>query len=123
MMTNNFNNMNNKMSSWDQVSEALNNLEQTPSNEVWVRIQQRKFRRRIIRFSYSSIAATFLLIVGVFLFNQKESLSFSGYSYEPGIEQTEAELFLASITFSNAHLQNGKVAEGTVPKMLVPKNP
>jgi hypothetical protein len=57
------------------------------------------------------------------LFNQKESLSFSGYSYEPGIEQTEAELFLASITFSNAHLQNGKVAEGTVPKMLVPKNP
>ena len=122
-MTNNFNNMNNKMSSWDQVSEALNNLEQTPSNEVWVRIQQRKFRRRIIRFSYSSIAATFLLIVGVFLFNQKESLSFSGYSYEPGIEQTEAESFLASITFSNAHLQNGKVAEGTVPKILVPKNP
>jgi hypothetical protein len=123
MMTNNFNDMNNKMSSWDQVSEALNNLEQTPSNEVWVRIQQRKFRRRIIRFSYSSIAATFLLIVGVFLFNQKESLSFSGYSYEPGIEQTEAESFLASITFSNAHLQNGKVAEGTVPKILVPKNP
>jgi hypothetical protein len=123
MMMNNFKDMNNKMSSWDQVSEALNNLEQTPSNEVWVRIQQRKFRRRIIRFSYSSIAATFLLIVGVFLFNQKESLSFSGYSYEPGIEQTEAESFLASITFSNAHLQNGKVAEGTVPKMLVPKNP
>ena len=122
-MMNNFNDMNNKMSSWDQVSEALNNLEQTPSNEVWVRIQQRKFRRRIIRFSYSSIAATFLLIVGVFLFNQKESLSFSGYSYEPGIEQTEAESFLASITFSNAHLQNGKVAEGTVPKILVPKNP
>jgi hypothetical protein len=123
MMMNNFKDMNNKMSSWDQVSEALNNLEQTPSNEVWVRIQQRKFRRRIIRFSYSSIAATFLLIVGVFLFNQKESLSFSGYSYEPGIEQTEAESFLASITFSNAHLQNGKVAEGTVPKILVPKNP
>ncbi len=122
-MMNNFKDMNNKMSSWDQVSEALNNLEQTPSNEVWVRIQQRKFRRRIIRFSYSSIAATFLLIVGVFLFNQKESLSFSGYSYEPGIEQTEAESFLASITFSNAHLQNGKVAEGTVPKILVPKNP
>ena len=122
-MMNNFKDMNNKMSSWDQVSEALNNLEQTPSNEVWVRIQQRKFRRRIIRFSYSSIAATFLLIVGVFLFNQKESLSFSGYSYEPGIEQTEAESFLASITFSNAHLQNGKVAEGTVPKTLVPKNP
>jgi hypothetical protein len=123
MMMNNFKDMNNKMSSWNQVSEALNNLEQTPSNEVWVRIQQRKFRRRIIRFSYSSIAATFLLIVGVFLFNQKESLSFSGYSYEPGIEQTEAESFLASITFSNAHLQNGKVAEGTVPKILVPKNP
>ena len=122
-MMNNFKDMNNKMSSWDQVSEALNNLEQTPSNEVWVRIQQRKFRRRIIRFSYSSIAATFLLIVGVFLFNQKESLSFSGYSYEPGIEQTEAESFLASITFSNAHLQNGKVPEGSVPKMLVPKNP
>ena len=122
-MMNNFKDMNNKMSSWYQVSEALNNLEQTPSNEVWVRIQQRKFRRRIIRFSYSSIAATFLLIVGVFLFNQKESLSFSGYSYEPGIEQTEAESFLASITFSNAHLQNGKVAEGTVPKILVPKNP
>jgi hypothetical protein len=115
--------MNNKMSSWDQVSEELNKLEQTPSNDVWVRIQQKKFRRRLIRLSYSSIAATFLLIVGVFLFNQKESLSFSGYSYEPGIEQTEAELFLASITFSNAHLQNGKVAEGTVPKMLVPKNP
>jgi hypothetical protein len=123
MMMNNFKDMNNKMSSWDQVSEALNKLEQTPSNEVWVRIQQKKFRRRLIRLSYSSIAATFLLLVGVFLFNQKESLSFSGYSYEPGIEQTEAELFLASITFSNAHLQNGKVAEGTVPKTLVPKNP
>ena len=122
-MMNNFKDMNNKMSSWDQVSEALNKLEQTPSNEVWVRIQQKKFRRRLIRLSYSSIAATFLLLVGVFLFNQKESLSFSGYSYEPGIEQTEAELFLASITFSNAHLQNGKVAEGTVPKTLVPKNP
>ena len=122
-MMNNFKDMNNKISSWDQVSEALNNLEQTPSNEVWIRIQQKKIRRRLIRLSYSSIAATFLLIVGVFLFNQKESLSFSGYSYEPGIEQTEAESFLATITFSNAHLQNGKVAEGTVPKMLVPKNP
>ena len=122
-MMNNFKDMNNKMSSWDHVSEALNNLEQTPSNEVWVRIQQRKFRRRIIRFSYSSIAATFLLIVGVFLFNQKESLSFSGYSYEPGIEQTEADSFLASITFSNAHLQHGKVGEGNVSKMLIPKNP
>ena len=122
-MMNNFNEMNNKMSSWDQVSEELNKLEQTPSNEVWVRIQQKKFRRRIIRLSYSSIAATFLLIVGVFLFNQKESRTFSGYSYEPGIEQTEAESFLASITFSNAHLQNGKVAEGNVPKMLVPRNP
>lgn len=122
-MMNNFKDMNNKISSWDQVSEELNNLEQTPSNEVWVRIQQKKIRRRLIRLSYSSIAATFLLIVGVFLFNQKESLSFSGYSYEPGIEQTEAESFLASITFSNTHLQNGKVAEGTVTKMLVPKNP
>lgn len=122
-MMNNFKDMNNKISSWDQVSEELNNLEQTPSNEVWVRIQQKKIRRRLIRLSYSSIAATFLLIVGVFLFNQKESLSFSGYSYEPGIEQTEAESFLASINFSNTHLQNGKVAEGTVPKMLVPKNP
>ncbi|MFY8011963.1 MAG: hypothetical protein ACOVRG_08295 [Saprospiraceae bacterium] len=123
MMMNNFKDMNNKMSSWDQVSEELNKLEQTPSNEVWVRIQQKKIKRRFIRLSYSSIAATFLLIVGLFLFNQKESLSFSGYSYEPGIEQTEAESFLASITFSNAYLQNGKVAEGTVPKMLVPKNP
>ena len=122
-MMNNFNEMNKKMSSWGQVSEELNKLEQTPSNEVWVRIQQKKIRRRLIRLSYSSIAATFLLIVGVFLFNQKESLTFSGYSYEPGIEQTEAESFLASITFSNAHLQHGKVAEGTVPKMLVPKNP
>ena len=122
-MTNNFKDMNNKVSTWDQMSEALNKLEQEPSGNVWVRIQQKKIRRRLIRLSYSSIAATFLLIVGVFLFNQKESLSFSGYSYEPGIEQTEAELFLASITFSNAHLQNGKVAEGTVPKMLVPKNP
>lgn len=122
-MMNNFKDMNNKISSWDQVSEELNNLVQTPSNEVWVRIQQKKIRRRLIRLSYSSIAATFLLIVGVFLFNQKESLSFSGYSYEPGIEQTEAESFLASINFSNTHLQNGKVAEGTVPKMLVPKNP
>jgi hypothetical protein len=80
-------------------------------------------RRRLIQLSYSSIAASILLIVGVFLFNQKESIAFSGYSYEPGIEQTEAESFLASITFSNAHLQNGKVAEGTVPKILVPKNP
>jgi hypothetical protein len=123
MMTNNFNDMNNKMSSWDQVSEELNKLEQTPSNDVWVRIQQKKIRRRLIRLSYSSIAATFLLIVGVFLFNQRELLAFSGYSYEPVIEQTEAESFLASINFSNAHLQNGKVAEGTVPKMLVPKNP
>ena len=122
-MMNNFNEMNNKMSSWDQVSEELNKLEQTPSNEVWVRIQQKKFRRRIIRLSYSSIAATFLLIVGVFLFNQKESLTFSGYSYEPGIEQTEAESFLAYITFSNAHLQHGKVGEGNVPKILVPRNP
>ena len=122
-MTNNFNDMNNKMSSWDQVSEELNKLEQTPSNDVWVRIQQKKFRRRLIRLSYSSIAATFLLIVGVFLFNQKESLSFSGYSYEPVIEQTEAESFLASINFSNAHLQHGKVGEGNVPKMLIPKNP
>ena len=123
MMMNNFNDMNNRMSSWDQVSEELNKLEQEPSNNVWVRIQQRIIRRRLIRLSYSSIAATFLLIVGVFLFKQKESLTFSGYSYEPGIEQTEAESFLASITFSNAHLQHGKVAEGTVPKMLVPKNP
>lgn len=122
-MMNNFNEMNKKMSSWGQVSEELNKLEQTPSNEVWVRIQQKKIRRRLIRLRYSSIAATFLLIVGVFLFNQKESLTFSGYSYEPGIEQTEAESFLASITFSNAHLQNGKVAEGNVPKMLVPRNP
>jgi hypothetical protein len=123
MMTNNFKDMNNKVSTWDQMSEALNKLEQEPSGNVWVRIQQKKIRRRLIRLSYSSIAATFLLIVGLFLFNQKESLSFSGYSYEPGIEQTEAESFLASITFSNAYLQNGKVAEGTVPKMLVPKNP
>ena len=122
-MTNNFNDMNNKMSSWGQVAEELNKLEQTPSNEVWVRIQQKKIRRRLIRLSYSSIAATFLLIVGVFLFNQKESLTFSGYSYEPGIEQTEAESFLASIIFSNAHLQHGKVGEGNVPKILVPRNP
>ena len=122
-MTNNFNDMKNKMSSWGQVSEELNKLEQTPSNEVWVRIQQKKIRRRLIRLSYSSIAATFLLIVGVFLFNQKESLTFSGYSYEPGIEQTEAESFLASIIFSNAHLQHGKVGEGNVPKILVPRNP
>ena len=122
-MTNNFKNMNNKVSTWDQVSEALNKLEQEPSSTVWVRIQQKKMRRRLIQLSYSSIAASILLIVGVFLFNQKESIAFSGYSYEPGIEQTEAESFLASITFSNAHLQNGKVAEGTVPKILVPKNP
>ena len=122
-MLNNFNDMNNKMSSWDQVSEELNKLEKEPSNEVWARIQQKKFRRRLIRLSYSSIAATFLLIVGLFLFNQKESLSFSGYAYEPGIEQTEAESFLASITFSNAHLQHGKVGEGNLPKMLVPRNP
>jgi hypothetical protein len=123
MMTNNFKDMNNKVSTWDQVSEALNKLEQEPSSTVWVRIQQKKMRRRLIQLSYSSIAASILLIVGVFLFNQKESIAFSGYSYEPGIEQTEAESFLASITFSNAHLQNGKVAEGTVPKILVPKNP
>jgi hypothetical protein len=123
MMTNNFNDMNNKMSTWDQVSEALNNLEQEPSSNVWVRIQQKKIRRRLIRLSYSSIAATFLLLVGLFLFNQRESLAFSGYSYEPGIEQTEAESFLASISFSNAHLQHGKVGEGNVPKMLIPKNP
>ena len=122
-MTNNFNDMNNKMSSWGQVAEELDKLEQTPSNEVWVRIQQKKIRRRLIRLSYSSIAATFLLIVGVFLFNQRESLAFSGYSYEPVIEQTEAESFLASINFSNAHLQHGKVGEGNVPKMLIPKNP
>jgi hypothetical protein len=122
-MTNNFKDMNNKVSTWDQVSEALNKLEQEPSSTVWVRIQQKKMRRRLIQLSYSSIAASILLIVGVFLFNQKESIAFSGYSYEPGIEQTEAESFLASITFSNAHLQNGKVAEGTVPKILVPKNP
>jgi len=123
MMTNNFKDMNNKVSTWDQMSEALNKLEQEPSSSVWVRIQQKKMRRRLIRLSYSSIAATFLLIVGVFLFNQKESLAFSGYSYEPGIEQTEAESFLASITFSNAHLQHGKVGEGNEPKMLVPRNP
>jgi hypothetical protein len=123
MMTNNFKDMNNKVSTWDQMSEALNKLEQEPSSNVWVRIQQKKMRRRLILISYSSIAATFLLIVGVFLFNQRESLAFSGYSYEPGIEQTEAESFLASITFSNAHLQHGKVGEGNVPKMLIPKNP
>jgi hypothetical protein len=122
-MTNNFKDMNNKMSTWDQMSEALNKLEQEPSGNVWVRIQQKKIRRRLIRLSYSSIAATFLLIVGVFLFNQRESLAFSGYSYEPVIEQTEAESFLASINFSNAHLQHGKVGEGNVPKMLIPKNP
>ena len=122
-MTNNFNDMNNKLSTWDQVSEALNKLEQEPSSNVWIRIQQKKIRRRFIRLSYSSIAATFLLMVGVFLFNEKESIAFSGYSYEPGIEQTEAESFLASITFSNAHLQHGKVGEGNIPKMLVPRNP
>lgn len=120
---NNFNDMNNKITSWDQVAEELNKLEKEPSNEVWAHIQQKKFRRKLIRLSYSSIAATFLLIVGVFLFNQKESLSFSGYSYEPIMEQTEAESFLASITFSNAHLQHGKVGEGSVPKILVPRNP
>jgi hypothetical protein len=122
-MRNNFNDMNNKMSHWDQVSEALNKLEQEPSSNVWLRIQQKKIRKRLIRLSYSSIAATFLLIIGAFLYNQKESISFSGYSYEPGIEQREAESFLASITFSNAHLQHGKVGEGNVSKMLIPKNP
>jgi len=98
-------------------------LEQEPSSNVWLRIQQKKIRKRLIRLSYSSIAATFLLIIGAFLYNQKESISFSGYSYEPGIEQREAESFLASITFSNAHLQHGKVGEGNVSKMLIPKNP
>lgn len=120
---NNFNDMNKKMNSWDQVSEAFNKLEKEPSNEVWVRIQQKKFRRKLIRLSYSSIAATLLLVVGLFLINQRESLSFSGYTYEPIMEQTEAESFLASITFSNAHLQHGKVGEGSVPKILVPRNP
>lgn len=123
MMMNNFNDMNNKMTSWDQMSEELNRLEKEPSNEVWTRIQQKKLRRRLIRLSYSSIAATFLLIVGLFLINQKESPSFSGYAYEPIIEQTEAESFLASISFSNANLQHGKVGEGNAPKILVPRNP
>lgn len=122
-MMNNFNDMKNKMTSWDQVAEELNKLEKEPSNEVWARIQQKKFRRKLIRLSYSSIAATLLLVVGLFLINQGESLSFSGYAYEPIIEQTEAESFLASITFSNAHLQHGKVGEGNVLKILVPKNP
>lgn len=123
MTTNNFKDMNNKISSWDQVSEALNRLEQVPSSNVWIRIQQKKIRRRLIRLSFSSVAATFLLIIGVFLFNQNESIAFSGYSYEPGIAKTEAESFLASISFSNAHLQHGKVGEGSVPKILIPKNP
>ena len=47
-MMNNFNEMNNKMSSWGQVSEELNKLEQTPSNEVWVRIQQKKIRKVLL---------------------------------------------------------------------------
>ena len=59
-MMNNFKDMNNKMSSWDQVSEVLNKLEQTPSNEVWVRIQQKKIRKVLLHITEHTYAVYFL---------------------------------------------------------------
>lgn len=116
--------MKNNISSWIQISEKLNMMEREPSNEVWIRIQKKKFRRSLIRLSYSGVAASILLVFGVFLLNKGKTLSFSGYSYEPAIEKTEAESFLASITFSNTQLTHyGKVMEGNNIKTLVPKRP
>jgi len=116
--------MQNKFTTWNKISEDLNKLEQVPSDNVWLRIQKKKFRRSLIRLSYSGVAASILLVFGVFLLNKGETLSFSGYSYEPTLEKSEAESFLASITFSNTKLpQNGKVVEGNDIKMLVPKKP
>ncbi|MFM7090427.1 MAG: hypothetical protein ACKOZZ_06420 [Bacteroidota bacterium] len=114
----------NIISTWGQLSEELNKQDQIPSEKVWIRIQQKKFRQRLIRLSYSSVAASILLVAGVFLFNKDNALSFSGYYYEPSIEKTEAALMLASITFSNTHRNHyGKVVEGKEVKMLIPKKP
>jgi hypothetical protein len=116
--------MQNKFTTWNEISENLNKLEEVPSDNVWLRIQQKKIRRRLVRLSYSSVAASILLVFGVFLLNREKSISFSGYYYEPVLEKTEAESFYASITFSNTKLpHNGKVLEGNDLKMLVPKKP
>ncbi len=116
--------MQNKFTTWNKISEDLNKVEQVPSDHVWLRINQKKMKRRLVRLSYSSVAASILLVLGIFLLNKEKSISFSGYSYEPSIEKTEADSFLASITFSNTTLSHyGKVVEGNEIKMLVPKKP
>lgn len=116
--------MRNNFTTWKKISEDLNKMEQVPSELVWFRIQQKKLRQRLIRISYSSVAASLILIVGVFLFNRSKPISFSGYFYVPVIEKKESDSFLASINFSNTKLPlDFKVAEGNEVKILVPKQP
>jgi hypothetical protein len=116
--------MNPDFSNWNDISRVLNHQEQIPGEHVWLRIQKKKRKYRLMKTSFLSSAASFLIVCGVFAWYQWKSSAFSGYSFEPPLEKTETESFLASVLFSNTQLSHyGKVEEGNEVKMLMPKIP